>query len=255
MGYFLLGLIVSIGVAGLILLFLWLLDDTGSKQGNDQAVANNANEGVSDMFVKKEKDGTSQMRDVINQVMDEAGLTKIIIESPKQVFEQMPAGLRAQMEDHLGPIFKDEAAGFVSQRLELVGKVEEAWARTAYAQIQSAIRHHHQDVEGKITLLDMKQALDKADALAEIAAEHGEEEADNLRRVLRRLSIHLVSERFLSSLAGVNVPEALQAVKKTVPLLPDANSDKDIDEKIEIDINDEPIEGQFEDIRYRDNGS
>lgn len=198
--------------------------------------------------------GLSEMVETLNKTMDELDLPKADIESTQQVFARMPAELRSKLEPFLGPPVSEEVAGLVVQKFELIAKMEEARARLAFYQNQRAHDNYQIGVNSKFTPLDLETALKGVDAAAKVAEEYGEEEAEALRKVLRRRAIHAICERFLNELPGASDPEAIRAVEQTIPLITASEPATQIDAEAPPEGEGVPLDGVYEEIDTRSNG-
>jgi hypothetical protein len=235
-------LLVGVGV----IVFLWFLLSLLSKDEGKQKKAGKGGRGL----FKKREDPIAVIVKEVNEARDEIGLPRLPIETIADAFRTMSPELLTKVELHIGPVAKEIIAGWTSQTLERIGKQNEDLARFTIEQNRGLLEFIGLRAAGKIAIKNLDTALDAVDALADVLAKHGEEEAEEVRCLGRRRVYCLVWEDYLSKLPGAQkYPELVEPAFQEIRQLLPEHEVKSQGENVGV-----AIQGEVVDVGFGSNG-
>ncbi len=196
------------------------------------------------MFNKREDAFINFVRQ-INVVRQEMGMPPMPIETIQEVFKRIPKDIRSKLGVEAGPLFKEYLAGFMNLTLELIGKQNQDFGKLAIEQSQWGVNDIKLKEAGKYAVKYLETALANVDELVAVLEAHGEEGAEDVRRILRRSAMYQILGDYHSKLPGAEEnSRAIAAVQVKVPLLP-----------VNTDNAENVIEGEVVVMDPRENGN
>ena len=190
----------------------------------------------------------SEMAKALDKKLDDLGLPKASISSPKQVFAAMSPQMRQKMAIHVNQVFAQGAANMVNLELEAILKMAELIHRLEFYQQQKAIALHKVMVDRKFYPELLREALKGAHAIESVYLEF--ERTDGpmkplIDAIAAQTSVYLFND-FQESLGRPDT-EALEGVKRLMTSSAAGRRDK-------VDQSDDVIDGEIDEIVMRKNG-
>ena len=190
----------------------------------------------------------SEMAKALDTKLDDLGLPKASIASPKQVFAAMSPQMRQKMAIHVNQVFAQGAANIVNLELEAILKMAELIHRLEFYQQQKAIARHKVVVDRQFYPELVREALQGAHDIENVYLEF--EQADGPMKPLvdaiaAQASVYFFND-FQESL-GRPDSEALEGVKRLMTSSAAGRRD-------ELGQSDDVIDGEIDEIVMRQNG-
>lgn len=173
----------------------------------------------------------------MNAVRQDMGMPPLPIETLQEVFKRIPKDIRSKLGVETGPLFKQYIAAFMSLTLDLIEKQNQDLAKLSAEQGEWGINELKLKEAGKYAVKYLETALKNIDEFIEILKAHGEENAEDVRRILRRSAMYQILGDYHDKLpGGKEASKVIAAVQAKVPLLPPRTTEDLIEgEIVEVD--------------------
>ena len=167
---------------------------------------------------KKKEDPFAVFVKQMNEIRDQEGLPRLPIETIHGAFGQMSPEFLKQLEIYIGPIYKENVSGWASLMLEMIGEHNKDLGGLSIEENRWSIEHIRLKDAGKFAARNLAVALEDADAVVGVFADHGEEKPEDVRRALHRILFkQLIIDDYLLKLPGAQKnPELIEAAMQEI---------------------------------------